>query len=148
MLHLQDDVGYVYHTSNNGRVYGRDPNTADLALLAQTYGGPSGTDLGPTPAALAFKRLSGVPYLYACVEGNPVISRLEIKYNAAGQPYTFAPAPAVVFTVPPAPNGCRGISIEDDGTLYYTAVAPGGTVANYYVAKVIACHRATALHVT
>jgi hypothetical protein len=70
------------------------------------------------------------------VEGNPVISRLEIKYNAAGQPYTFAPAPPVLFTAPPAPNGCRGISIEDDDTLYYTALPPGGQVANYFVAKV------------
>lgn len=137
LLLPQDDFGFVYHTDNTGVVYGRDPNTPNLDVLALTYSGPLGNNLPPAPEAMAFKRLGGVPYLYTCSDSNAAVSRLRINYNAAGKPASFSPADPVPINTP---YGCRGVSVEDDGGLYYTGVAiPNNVVCDaHFVAKVCA----------
>jgi hypothetical protein len=135
LLH-QDDLGFVYHTDNTGVVYGRDPDTANLDILALTFSGPLGNNLQPAPEALAFKRLGGVPYLYACSADNAAVSRLRINYDGSGKPASFSPASPIPINTP---FGCRGVTIEDDGTLYYTGIAaPNTGRAAHFVAKVCA----------
>jgi hypothetical protein len=138
MLLLQDDNGFIYHTDNSGTVYARDPNTAGLDILAATVGGTGGTSLAGFPDALAFKLLQGVRLLYGCSANNRGINRLQIKYSG-GKPALFSAVAPIVID---APGGCKGVVVEDDGTIFYTGVAAiyisSGTpdYASHFVAKV------------
>lgn len=130
---LQDDNGFIYHTDNTGTVYARDPNTPNLNILVATASGTGGTSLANNAEALAFKRLHGVRILYGCSQNNAGISKLQINYSG-GKPASFstvAPISILAF------GGCRGVVVEDDGTLFYTGVAVvSGSVASHFVAKV------------
>lgn len=128
-----DDNGFIYHTENSGTVYARDPNTAGLDILAATVAGPVGTSLAENAEALAFKLLQGVRLLFGCSQNNAGINRLQINYSG-GKPASFSAVSPIVI---PAPGGCRGVVVEDDGTIFYTGVAAiSGGLASHFVAKV------------
>jgi hypothetical protein len=123
---LQDDNGFVYVTSNTGGVSARNPSS-----LAQLFS----SSLGLSLQALSFKLLQGVRLLYACASNNAAISKLQINY-ILGQSVLFAPAAAISIN---APGGCRGVVVEDDGTVFYTGVASNSATADathHFVAKV------------
>lgn len=142
LLLLQDDFGYLYNTDFVGRVYARDPAAPNMPVITSTFGGFGGSDLPGTIAAITFKRLGGVRYIYACVEGNPAISRLQIEYDpATNKPTRLTPVSPILII--PAIGGCRGLSVDDDGSVYFSALpVPLSPFADFYVAKVCCRHAA------
>jgi len=108
---LQDDNGFLYNSDNAGYVYARDPASTSLSLLAVS------TSLGGTIEAMAFKLQGGVRYLYVCVTTG-LLRRLQINYSF-NRPASFIEVNSIVIQQ----GVCRGVSVEDDGTIYYS----GGT---------------------